>query len=172
MQVVFPKLDRLIIISLNIRKIWNDNPLSSSRFGFQNLTIVVVNNCDHLKGLIPSFMSASLVHLRHLHVTSCKAMKEIVFIEESAQVKGNNTSFPKLESLQLYDLPNLERFCGGDCVDCPSLLKLTIIGCPKLRVFVTNNMPTTTAEKEDKNSKGSVDEQHLSHRKVILICFS
>ena len=172
MQVVFPKLDELSIMSLNIRNIWNDNPLSSSRFGFQSLTQVSVMDCDHLKGLIPSFMSASLVHLLSLRVESCKAMKEIVFIEESAQVMGNYISFPKLESLKLYDLPNLERFCGGDCVDCPSLLKLKISGCPKLRVFVTNNIPTTTTKKENENLSGSVDKQHLSHHKVTLIYFS
>ena len=164
MQVVFPKLDELSIMSLNIRNIWNDNPLSSSRFGFQNLTEIYVRKCDHLKGLIPSFMSASLVHLRVLHVRGCKAMKEIVFIEESAQVKGNNTSFPKLESLHLWDLPNLERFCGRDCVDCPFLSTLAIRDCLKLRVSIT--------EKEDENSRSSVDKQHLSHHKVILIYFS
>ncbi|KAF3454153.1 hypothetical protein FNV43_RR04600 [Rhamnella rubrinervis] len=46
---------------------------------------IVVRDCDHLKGLIPSFMTASLVHLRSLSVNHCKAMKEIVFNEESAQ---------------------------------------------------------------------------------------
>ena len=167
MQVVFPKLDQLSIFSLSIGKIWNNGRLPSSRSAFQSLTTIKVGDCNNLKGLIPSFMTASLVHLRDLFVGSCKAMKEIVFIEH---VMGNYISFPKLEYLKLENLPNLERFCGGDCVDCPSLLKLKISGCPKLRVFVTNNIPTTTTKKENENLRSSVDK-HISHHKVILICF-
>ncbi|KAF3454286.1 hypothetical protein FNV43_RR04733 [Rhamnella rubrinervis] len=239
-QVEFPKLNVLDIGSLNIRKVWNDNQLPSSRFG-QSLTGIYVSNCDHLKGLIPSFMIASLVHLRILCVKHCKAMEEIVFIEESAQVMANYISFPQLESLKLFGLPNLQRFCRGnislpklesldlfhllnlerfcegnisfpqiesmklkclsnlekfcegdisfpqleslllndipklewfcgeDCVDYPSLSRLKINGCRKLRLFKTNTMPATTIENEGENSKDSVDQQHLFHHKNPLV---
>ena len=58
----------------------------------------------------------------------------VVFIDESTQeaTTFGNIPFPKLESIKLSDLPNLKRFCAGDCVDCSSLLKLIICKCPKL----------------------------------------
>ena len=77
---------------------------------------------------------------------------------------GGDISFPQLKYLRLADLPNLQRFCGRDCVDCPFLSRLTISDCLKLRVSIT--------EKDDENSRSSVDKQHLSHHKVILIYFS
>ncbi|KAF3453156.1 hypothetical protein FNV43_RR03593 [Rhamnella rubrinervis] len=164
-QVVFPKLEVLDIGSLNIRKIWNGDQLPSSRFGFQSLTTINVMGCDHLKGLIPSFMTASLVNLRRLSVHHCKAVKEIVFIEESAQEMANYISFSKLEYLELDDLPNLERFFGGDCVDCPSLSQLTIRGCRRLRLFKTNAMQI---ENENSTPTVSVDKQLLSHHKDVV----
>ncbi|KAF3453153.1 hypothetical protein FNV43_RR03590 [Rhamnella rubrinervis] len=164
-QVVFRKLQELDIGSLNIRKIWNDDQLPSSRFGFQSLTTINVMGCDHLKGLIPSFMTASLVNLRRLSVHHCKAVKEIVFIEESAQVMANYISFSKLEYLELHDLPNLERFFGGDCVDCPSLSQLTIRGCGRLRLFKTNAMQI---ENENSTPTVSMDKQLLSHHKDVV----
>ncbi|KAF3453154.1 hypothetical protein FNV43_RR03591 [Rhamnella rubrinervis] len=162
-QVVFSKLEELHISSLNIRKIWNHDQLPSSRLSFQSLTRIEVSSCHHLKGLMPSFMITYLVHLRSLFVNHCRAMKEIVVIEESAQVMTNCISFSKLEYLKLDDLPNLERFCGGDCVDCPSLSQLIIEGCQRLRVFRTNAM-----QNEDENSTGLVDQQHLFHHKVLF----
>ncbi|KAF3453161.1 hypothetical protein FNV43_RR03598 [Rhamnella rubrinervis] len=166
-QVEFPKLNVLDIGSLNIPKVWNDNQLPSSRFG-QSLTGIYVSNCDHLKGLIPSFMIASLVHLRILCVKHCKAMEEIVFIEESAQVMANYISFPQLESLKLFGLPNLQRFCRGN-ISLPKLESLDLFHLLNLeRLFKTNTMPVTTIENEGENSKDSVDQQHLFHHKDVV----
>ena len=112
MQVAFPKLHDLELSSLNVGKIWNGDQLRSLEFGFQSLTTLYVVWCHELKGLIPSSVVISLVHLRELHVSNCKAMEEIVFIEESTQeaTTFENISFPKLETLELWDLPNLECF--------------------------------------------------------------
>ncbi|KAF3453158.1 hypothetical protein FNV43_RR03595 [Rhamnella rubrinervis] len=102
---------------------------------------IVVRDCDHLKGLIPSFMTASLVHLRSLSVNHCKAMKEIVFNEESAQVLWR------------------------DCVDCPSLSELNIRRCRKLRLFKTN---TVQIENENSAPTVSMDKELLSHHKGVV----
>ena len=191
MQVAFPKLCILNLASLNVGKIWNGDQLRSLEFGFQSLTSLCVVKCDELKGLIPSTVATSLVYLRRLHVSDCKAMEEIVFIEESTQeaTTFGNISFPKLETLELWNLPNLERFCGGNisfpkletlqlrrlpnlecfcagnCLDCSSLLKLEIIGCPKFSEFLTNSMPLD-----------QVDKQRVLIHKVnlffLIICFT
>lgn len=175
MQVEFPKLEAIRLSFLNVEKIWIDNQLiTRSRFDFQSLTELYVSNCDHLNGLIPSSMTAStgLVHLRSLIVCRCKAMKEIVFTnfaEEESFV--NRVPFPELETLQLEQLPNLERFCDGDyCVECPYLSKLEISYCKKLQLFKKKiSLPTTTNQLQNENLAGSVEyTQHSSHHKVNL----
>ena len=152
---------------LNIGKIWNGDQLRSLEFGFQSLTTLYVDECHELKGLIPSSVAISLVHLRQLYVTNCEAMEEIVFIEESTQetTTFGNILFPKLETLELRDLPNLECFCAGNCLDCSSLLELVIADCPKFWEFLTNSMPLD-----------QVDKQRVLIHKVnlffLIICFT
>ena len=166
MQVAFPKLHDLELSSLNVGKIWNGDQLRSLEFGFQSLTTLSVDRYHELKGLIPSSVAISLVHLRQLYVTNCEAMEEIVFIEESTQeaTTFGNISFSKLETLELWDLPNLECFCAGNCLDCSSLLKLDITHCPKFWEFLTNSMPLD-----------QVDKQRVLIHKVnlffLIICF-
>ena len=172
MQVVFSKLKNLKLERLNVGKIWNGDQLGLTEFGFQSLTSLTVVKCDELKGLIPSTVATSLVYLRRLHVSDCKAMEEIVFIEESTQeaMAFGTISFPKLETLELENLPNLKKFCAGDCVDCSSLLKLGINDCPKLREFPTNSMPPT----ENENIVDLLDQedkQLLFNPKVTLFVF-
>ena len=163
---MLPKLEKLRIRSLNIGKIWNGDQLRSLEFGFQSLTTLRVAECHELKGLIPSSVAISLVHLRQLYVWDCKAMEEIVFIEESTQeaTTFGNISFPKLETLKLWNLPNLECFCAGNCLDCSSLLKLEITDCPKFSEFLTNSMPLD-----------QVDKRVLIHKVnlfFLIICFT
>lgn len=174
MQVILPKLESLELNELNCPKIWNSE-LPSSRLDFQSLTNLIVRSCENLKGLIPLFGARNLVNLKTLRVSNCKAMEEVVVTEEySAQDSktssiGNKISFPKLEELQLNWLPNLERFCAGDFVDCPSLIKLEISSSQKVEAFITKYMPRT----EDKNdvSKNYEHKQCLfDHNKVT--CFS
>ena len=167
MQVVFSKLKNLKLERLNVGKIWNGDQLGLTEFGFQSLTSLTVVKCDELKGLIPSTVATSLVYLRRLHVSDCKAMEEIVFIEESTQeaMAFGTHSFPKLETLELKRLPNLECFCAGNCLDCSSLWKLEITDCPKFSEFLTNSMPLD-----------QVDKQRVLIHKVnlffLIICFT
>ncbi|KAF3455430.1 hypothetical protein FNV43_RR00055 [Rhamnella rubrinervis] len=69
------------------------------------------------------------------------------FIKESSGEEGNASekilTFRRLENVKLRSLPNLERFCPGDNVDCPSLLNLEIKDCLKLQTVFSNSMPTS-----------------------------
>lgn len=80
----------------------------------------------------------------------------------------------KLESLTLFDLPNLERFRRGHYIDCPFLSLLEIRGCPKLRAFVKSTTSKSTTEDQNENPTGPMDKQHLHDHKVFffLFCFS
>ncbi|KAM5572737.1 putative disease resistance protein [Rosa sericea] len=90
-----------------------------------SLTTLEVSNCDGLKYLLSSSMARSLVKLKQLKISSCKAMEEIVSTRES-----QNNIIYKLEILELYQLPNLARFCtAGSCIEFPSLERLYMQQC-------------------------------------------
>ena len=172
MQVVFPKLETLHIESLNIRKtsIFRNN---TSFPQLDSLALKDLPNLERFCGGDISFPQLESLILEHLPNLQRFCGGDISFpqlkslrLEDLPNLQrfcGGDISFPQLKYLRLEDLPNLQRFCGRDCVDCPFLSTLAITDCLKLRVSIT--------EKEDENSRSSVDK-HLSHYKVILICFS
>lgn len=134
-QIEFPNLKVLELFSLNSVKIWNDQ--FPGRLYLHKLTRLTVKGCGNIKNLVPSAMSKSLVHLKNLEVSDCKVIKEVIGTHEEGRFE--NIILPKLESLVLLDLPNLKRFCSGNCIECPSLLKLRIDNCCQLRAFISNS---------------------------------
>lgn len=167
MQVNFPKLESLELDSLKLQRIWN-HQLSSS-CDFQSLKRLTVVGCNNLYGLIPSSM---IGNLQSIFVASCEAMKEVVYFTENLggeekkmemiTEKGKKMemiteegkrmemiTLPKLESLVLRDLPNLERFSASDCYDFSSSLKSKPIGCPKLKTRNIELSDSMDSKKED-----------------------
>ncbi|XP_045833623.1 uncharacterized protein LOC123924699 isoform X2 [Trifolium pratense] len=102
-QVAFPNLDTLKLSSLlNLNKIWDDNYHS-----MYNLTSLIVDNCGGLKYLFSSTVVGSFKNLKHLEISNCAMMEEIITKEE-----GNSASeevqFCKLEKIILKDMENLK----------------------------------------------------------------
>lgn len=137
-QIEFPNLEVLELFSLNLTKIWNDQ--FPERLYTHKLTRLTVTSCGKLKNLISSSICKSLVHLKNLEVSDCKVIEEVIGTQESGdRGKLENFYLPKLESLILLDLPNLKSFCLGNCIECPSLSKLRIENCCKLRTFISSS---------------------------------
>ncbi|XP_062083144.1 probable disease resistance protein At4g27220 [Humulus lupulus] len=118
-----------------------------------NLKELSVTGCNNLKYLLSSAMARCLVQLKELIVSRCEMIEEVIVPEESVGSKGiilENLLLPKLESLELWHLPNVIQFCEGDCIEYPSLSKLEIYNCPKLKVFISNSMATRACTINDK----------------------
>ncbi|KAK2441515.1 hypothetical protein QL285_012805 [Trifolium repens] len=101
-QVAFPNLETLKLSFLNLNKIWNDNHHSMS-----NLTSLIVESCAELKYLFSSTMVGSFKNLKHLEISNCPLMEEIIAKEE----RNNETEeihFFKLEKITLKDMDNLK----------------------------------------------------------------
>ncbi|PNX87315.1 putative CC-NBS-LRR resistance protein [Trifolium pratense] len=77
-QVAFPNLDALKLSSLNLNKIWDDNHQSMC-----NLTSLIVESCAELKYLFLSTMVGSFKNLKHLEISNCPLMEEIIAKEEN-----------------------------------------------------------------------------------------
>ncbi|XP_062082833.1 uncharacterized protein LOC133789120 isoform X2 [Humulus lupulus] len=128
--------------------------LCNGKIAFPNVTSYIhnlrelsVTECNNLKYLLSSSMARCLVQLKELRISKCKMIEEVIVREESARSKGiilENILLPKLESLELWHLPNIIQFCEGDCIECPLLSELKIGICPKIKIFISNSMATRT----------------------------
>ncbi|PRQ18207.1 putative P-loop containing nucleoside triphosphate hydrolase, leucine-rich repeat domain, L [Rosa chinensis] len=78
---------------------------------FPNLTTLSICSCDHLSFLFSFSMAKNLVELKHLEVSSCEIMEEIVSVRDQSNGENIDIMFCKLESLILDKLPNITRFC-------------------------------------------------------------
>ncbi|XP_022718918.1 uncharacterized protein LOC111277046 isoform X2 [Durio zibethinus] len=136
-EVVFPAIKELELRSLSSsEKLWDDQfPSAVMTFRFQNLSSLEVTSCHKLKYAFPSSIVKSFVQLKILFVRECEDMEEVIAV--SAEEETNNIMvFPKLNSLQLGDLPNLKRFsCGINPIEFSILRELEIRNCPLPSTF-------------------------------------
>ncbi|KAL5563702.1 hypothetical protein UlMin_033449 [Ulmus minor] len=117
----------------NLRELW------STISCMQNLRELYVSRCPNLKYLFTVAMAGRLAQLERVEIHGCPIMEEVVVTNEHREGRLEKILFPKLEYLELEDLPNLKRFCTGDCIECPSLLELRIENCSVLRMFISSN---------------------------------
>ncbi|XP_065631972.1 probable disease resistance protein At4g27220 isoform X2 [Quercus suber] len=110
---------------------------------FQNLLYLGVWGSDSFKYLLSSSIARAMVQVKYLHIVNCKAMEEILFIEDLGDEEEEEEEiipkmlFPRLEVLILRDLPILKRFCIGSNIEFPSMKRLRIEHCPKLKTFIS-----------------------------------
>ncbi|XP_039686071.1 uncharacterized protein [Medicago truncatula] len=139
-QVAFPNLDTLKLSSLlNLNQIWDDNHQSMC-----NLTSLVVDNCVGLKYLFPSSLVESFMNLKHLEISNCHMMEEII-----AKNDGNNAlkevRLLNLEKIILKDMNNLKTIWHRQF---EKLKMLEVNNCKKIVVVFPSSMQNTYNELE------------------------
>ncbi|KAL7612393.1 hypothetical protein Lser_V15G04875 [Lactuca serriola] len=110
-----------------------------------NLKILEISNCGGLEHIFTFSALESLRQLQELKIYGCRSMKVIVKKEEEDASSSSSSSsssskkvvvFPRLKSIELEDLPELEGFfLGMNEFRWPSLDEVTIKKCPKMMVF-------------------------------------
>lgn len=104
---------------------------------FSYLKHVLLDCCPKLNFLFPS--SLRMPNLCSLHIRFCDSLERV--FDESVVAEY---ALPGLQSLQLWELPELSCICGGVL---PSLKDLKVRGCAKLKkipIGVTENNPFFT----------------------------
>ena len=107
---------------------------------FQNLSSLSVWGSDSFKYLLSSSIARSMVQVKYLRIENCKAMEEILFIEDLGDDEEEEIipkMLPRLEVLKLNGLPILKRFCVGGNIEFKSMRSLFIEHCPKLKTFIS-----------------------------------
>ncbi|KAF9669915.1 hypothetical protein SADUNF_Sadunf13G0014300 [Salix dunnii] len=141
-KIEFPNLEDLKLSSIEVEKIWQDQPGELS-YWFGRLTSLIVEGCGNLKYLFTTSMVESLVQLKRLELCECVSMEEIIIKNGlGAEENVSGMMLPKLEFLKLKGLPNLTRFCTVHLIQCCFLQELWIEDCPALKTFISNSLST------------------------------
>ncbi|KAK1299370.1 Disease resistance protein RPS2 [Acorus calamus] len=103
-----------------------------SHVALQNLRELHISKCIRLKHLS---CIRHLGCLESVYILECNEMKELIGGEDGVVEDEASTlslSLPKLKSLVLHDLPQLESICEHPLL-FPSLKKLSVFKCPHLK---------------------------------------
>ncbi|XP_061999379.1 disease resistance protein At4g27190-like [Rosa rugosa] len=104
--------------------------------------------------------------LKHLEICNCKSMEEVVSSTTDYNEENMNNMFCKLETLELEHLPCLDRICTGTRIEFPSLKKLVIEYCRKLKALICDPMSDKSTrickEIEERESEESPSVEHES----------
>ncbi|KAH7856142.1 hypothetical protein Vadar_033219 [Vaccinium darrowii] len=104
---------------------------------FKYIQTLDIRHCDSLRYVFPPTLTKSIPQLRELKVWRCKMMS-IIVAEENGLGESwvDEVEFPRLERLELRDLPNLTRFCHSTHpLKLPLLSKMVISKCPSMDAF-------------------------------------
>ncbi|KAI3713139.1 hypothetical protein L1987_71711 [Smallanthus sonchifolius] len=106
-----------------------------------NLKSVFITECDVLSHVFTFSTLESLKQLKELRVERCFAIQ--VIVKEENETSSKLVVFPRLETIELDDLPNLKGFfLGMNNFRWPSLDNFMINDCPQLVVFTSGHSNT------------------------------
>ncbi|XP_028789178.1 disease resistance protein At4g27190-like [Neltuma alba] len=161
-KVSFSSLETLKLSSINLEKIWDDHHLSAANC-IQNLTNLIVEDCRGLKHLCSSFVVGSLSKLKHLEISKCDMMEEIIAPDSLAT---QEVRFTKLETMVVKDMESLKKIWH---FQFDKLKSLEVSNCGKLVNIFPSDMQGTFGSLETLtvSSCGSVEEIFESTAKGI-----
>ena len=114
--------------------------------GFGNLRLLDVRRCNSLTYLFSPSIAKLLVMLEEIRVYNCAKVEEIL-ARAGEEEKEKDVLFDKVNSIFLYNLPNLKCFCSEtNALKWPSLEKITVVGCRSLSTFIPSNLNTPKLE--------------------------
>ncbi|KAM3738744.1 hypothetical protein ACB098_09G153300 [Castanea mollissima] len=143
-----PVLDQLRKLDLSdlpkLMHIWKKGP--ERILGFGNLRSLDVWSCDSLTYLFSPSIAKLLVMLEKIIVRNCKKIEEIL-ARAGEEEKEKDVLFYKVNSIWLYNSPNLKCFCSEtNALVWPSLENMTVQECPSLSTFIPSNLNTPKLE--------------------------
>ncbi|KAH6799672.1 hypothetical protein C2S51_036156 [Perilla frutescens var. frutescens] len=108
---------------------------------FIRLKKLDISKCEGTMSLFSSSIARNLVSLKALKISDCDELVQMIKDdeEEKAASGGQRTIllFPKLQELELEDLPKLVSICEWKCdVELPSLKEVEIHRCPNMKYFM------------------------------------
>ncbi|KAI9112193.1 hypothetical protein K1719_016716 [Acacia pycnantha] len=107
-KVSFSSLKILKLSSINLEKIWDEDELCAANC-IHNLANLIVEDCRGLKHLFSSSVIGSFLNLKHLEISKCEMMEEIVTPKVINSTTSEEVRFSKLETMVIKDMKSLKK---------------------------------------------------------------
>ncbi|KAL8489904.1 hypothetical protein ACS0TY_025699 [Phlomoides rotata] len=129
----FPLLEFLSLRGIDDLEEIHKGPISSNSFSnLQELKLARLPKLQHLG-------NDYLLQLKKLSIRSCSMLEQVVLWNEEEHLQSSRINFPKLEHLELDDLPRLTSFSRGiQSIEFPLLTAIWIEECPNLKNLVSS----------------------------------
>ncbi|KAK0602692.1 hypothetical protein LWI29_036007 [Acer saccharum] len=154
--LLFPNLS-----SIDIK--WCDKlksmfPVSMAHLlSLQNLTTLVLDNCQGPTHLFSSTVARNLLRLESIYIWNCGELEQIIVEDHTKD--DHVLLLPQLKELNLRDLQSLVNFCPvGYHFIFPSLSSLEVLRCPKI----------TTRFSVDQNRSVHAEAEVLTNVDVVV----
>ncbi|XP_073020552.1 disease resistance protein At4g27190-like isoform X1 [Primulina eburnea] len=135
--------------------LWESPNQNVSLVNLKSISIVV---CPNLRYLFSMATARSLVQLQSLEICFCDTIEQVLWNGMESNTEASIIEFPKLETLTLYDLPNLLAFTQGvEIIKFPQLIELVIEDCPNLRTKI-DQCPPDMIEKINVSGSDNIEE--------------
>ncbi|XP_058099450.1 uncharacterized protein LOC131243849 [Magnolia sinica] len=97
---------------------------------FENIQLLHMQHCHGFKNLLSWRLARAFEQLKELKVQGCNEME--VIIGYGGEV--DSSTFPRLHSIHLEDMPKLRCFCEGEILlELQSLLTIRVISCSSVK---------------------------------------
>ncbi|PHT37179.1 hypothetical protein CQW23_24879 [Capsicum baccatum] len=143
-KISCPSLEKLSVNAAN-----NITALCSHQLPiayFSKLKELTVNGCGKLRNLMSPSVARGLLNIRELRIKHCPVMEEMITEkeQEGEEIMTNETVFPRLEKLNLSNLPKLGHFIlTNGALEFPFLIEVNIRSCPKMKTFIHQGTVST-----------------------------
>ncbi|KAF3665662.1 putative disease resistance protein-like, partial [Capsicum annuum] len=143
-KISCPSLEKLSVNAAN-----NITALCSHQLPtayFSKLKELTVNRCGKLRNLMSPSVARGLLNIRELRIKDCPVMEEMITEkeQEGEEIMTNETVFPRLEKLNLGNLPKLGHFIlTNGALEFPFLIEVNILNCPKMKTFIHQGTVST-----------------------------
>ncbi|KAK6779027.1 hypothetical protein RDI58_025745 [Solanum bulbocastanum] len=155
-KVSCPNLEKLTI--------WGPNSISAlcshqlPTDYFTKLHTLLVWNCGKLRNLMSPSVAKGLLNLQLLWIVGCESMEEVITKGEGIMIL-----FPRLEKLNLRDLPKLGHFFLTEhALEFPFLNDVIIYNCPEMKTFVQPGISVSTPRLKSMNRDYKVKVDDLN----------
>ncbi|KAK4270286.1 hypothetical protein QN277_023340 [Acacia crassicarpa] len=138
-KVSFSSLETLKLSSVNLDKIWDDGDLCAANC-FHNLANLTVEDCRSLKHLFSSSVVGSLLKLKHLEISKCEMMEEIIAPKGINITASEEVRLSKLETMVIKDMKSLKKVWH---FQFEGLKSLEVSNCGKLVNIFPSDMQGT-----------------------------
>ncbi|TKY46898.1 Disease resistance protein RPS2 [Spatholobus suberectus] len=149
-----------------LSSIWHEDP--TGIFGLENLQIIHIKSCPHLRYLIFAPIAEKLHQLKELKLEAC-GMADHVVIKQNDNLKI--IKFPALSKVEFKSLSILWRFYKWH-LEFPSLKTLTIETCPELEEFTTGFATADASSTTDGRSFSELNELKLDSCPELVVVVS